>query len=226
MRSLSKAFALILLGISVSGCRHKAQTTTPQAAQAAPIAPATTYAKNGPPPPQMPAPQLPKIGPPEPKTTGSTEKPKPHKTIHHKAKPSSEPPTAAQNGEQASSGNGGTATTANAPALPATPAPAKEQNTTEVAVNNPTTDASPIGPLSEPGANVASPRRNQILDEINSTEKGLTDIKRPLTQEEQTTATQIRTFITKAREALNQEDLDGAHTLVTKAKVLLDELTK
>jgi ribosomal protein S20 len=174
MKSIGKTSALILLGITVSGCRHQTKTTPPPAAQAAPIAPATTYAKNGtsqPPPPSLPTPELPKIGPPA-------------------------------------------------------PAPAKEQNTREVATNNPPTDASPIGPLSEPGSSITSPRRNQILDEINSTEKGLNDIKRPLSTDEQTTATQVRTFISKAKDALNQEDLDGARTLVTKAKVLLDELTK
>jgi len=39
------------------------------------------------------------------------------------------------------------------------------------------------------------------------------------------TATQIRTFLSKAKQALDQDDLDGANTLVTKAKVLLAELT-
>jgi ribosomal protein S20 len=37
---------------------------------------------------------------------------------------------------------------------------------------------------------------------------------------------EIRTFLTKAKQALSQDDLDGAQTLATKAKVLLDELTK
>ena len=217
MRSLGKTFALILLCITVSGCSHKTKATPPQAAQAAPIAPATTYAKNGTTPqlpPSLPVPDLPKISPPAAKPT-PTEPAKPHKTTHHKPKPSTEQPTTEQGSEQAS---------ISAPAAPAS-TPAKEQSTNDVAANHPPTDASPIGPLSEPGESIPSPRRNQILDEINSTEKGLNDIKRPLSSDEQTTATQIRTFVTKAKDALNQEDLDAANTLVTKAKVLLAELT-
>jgi hypothetical protein len=220
MKSTGKTLALILLGITVSGCRHQTKATPPQAAQAAPIAPATTYAKNGtsqPLPPSLPPPELPQISPPASKPM-STEPAKSHKTTHHKPKPSTEPtPTDQSGGEQQGS----------TPAPPAeSAAPAKEQNTTEIAADNPPTDASPIGPLSEAGSGRTSPRRNEILDEINATEKGLNDIKRPLSTDEQTTATQIRTFVSKAKDALNQEDLIGANTLVTKAKVLLDELTK
>jgi len=54
----------------------------------------------------------------------------------------------------------------------------------------------------------------------------LTGIKRTLSTDEQLTSTQIKTFLTKAKQALADNDLDGAQTLATKAKVLLDELTK
>ncbi len=87
-------------------------------------------------------------------------------------------------------------------------------------------DVSPIGQLSTAGDNSTLPTRHTILDKITATENGLNGIKRPLTAEEQVTATQIRTFLTKARKALDQDDLDGALTLVTKAEVLLTELTK
>jgi ribosomal protein S20 len=87
-------------------------------------------------------------------------------------------------------------------------------------------EMSPIGQLSTTGDNTGTPARNEILKQIDDTEKGLSAIKRPLKQEEQTTATEIRTFLTKAKQALSQDDLTGANTLVTKAKVLLDELTK
>lgn len=53
----------------------------------------------------------------------------------------------------------------------------------------------------------------------------MNDLKRPLNKDEETTAAQVRTFIAKAKDAMKQEDLDGATTLVTKAKVLLAELT-
>jgi len=59
---------------------------------------------------------------------------------------------------------------------------------------------------------------------IQQTEKGLKGITRPLNDEEQKTAAQIVEFIKQAREAMTSGDVDGAHTLATKAKVLLDEL--
>ena len=68
--------------------------------------------------------------------------------------------------------------------------------------------------------------RHEIQDLITATENGLNGIKRTLSSDEQLTATQIRTFLTKAKQALDQDDLDGANTLANKAKVLLGELTK
>jgi hypothetical protein len=105
--------------------------------------------------------------------------------------------------------------------IPAEPAPQKEQASKDAA-----TDMTPIGQLSAAGESTNTPQRYAILDEINGIEKSLDDLKRPLTTDEQTTVTQIRTFLVKAKQALDQEDLVGAHTLVTKAKVLLEELTK
>jgi ribosomal protein S20 len=194
-----KASALVLLTALMAGCSHKAPATPPPAAQA-PVVPVSTMAKDAP-PPQLPPPQTPKVSPPGATNVAATPPAKPHKIIHHKPKPTEQTPAASQPPAQ-------------------TPAP------TEQAANGAPADVSPIGQLSEEGGSVNAPRRRQILDDINSTQKGLNDIKRQLSQDEQTTATQIRTFLTKAKDALNQEDLDGASTLVTKAKVLLDELSK
>ena len=47
-----------------------------------------------------------------------------------------------------------------------------------------------------------------------------------LSEPEQKTAVQIREYLKQAREALASGDVDGAHTLAAKAKVLLAELTK
>ena len=200
MSSACRAAALILLTAFVAGCRHKTQATPPPAALA-PVVPVSTMAKDTP-PPQMPPPETPKVGPPTATNTAAAPKPKPHKIIHHKPKPVDQTPAAGQ-------------------------PPAQTSATTEQAANGATAgDVSPIGQLSEAGESVNAPRRRQILDDINSTEKGLNEIKRQLSPDEQTTAAQIRTFLTKAKDALTQEDLDGANTLVTKAKVLLDELSK
>jgi hypothetical protein len=198
MNSMRKIAVFFLLTVYVAGCRHRAPSAPPQAAQA-PVVPVSTLAKNTP-PPQLPPPPLLKINPPGSTDNAAAPKPKPHRIIHRKPKPSE-----TSSPEQAA---------------------AKDQAATEQASNGGGGNVSPIGQLSAAGESINTPRRRQILDEINSTEKGLNDIKRTLNQDEQTTATQIRTFLVKAKDALNQEDLDGANTLVTKAKVLLTELSK
>jgi hypothetical protein len=198
MSSVCKATALVLLTALIGGCSHKAPATPPPAAQA-PVIPVSTMAKDTP-PPQLPPPQTPKVGPPGPTNTAAAPQPKPHKIIHHKPKPAEQSPSP--------------------------PTPSQAPATTEQAANGTAGDVSPIGQLSEAGESVNAPRRHQILDDINSTEKGLNDIKRQMSADEQTTAAEIRTFLVKAKDALNQEDLDGANTLVTKAKVLLAELSK
>lgn len=205
MNSERKAATLLLLAGLVAGCSHKVKTAPPVTAQA-PVAPVSTMAKNTS-PPQLPPPELPKVSPPAPPP--AEPPPKPHKTVRHKPK-TTEPVPADQQ----------------APAQTPTKEQTASQPPAEQASNGTSADISPIGELSAAGESTNVPRRNQILDEINSTEKGVNDIKRSLTADEQTTVTQIRTFLAKAKDALNQEDLDGAHTLVTKARVLLDELTK
>ncbi len=86
-------------------------------------------------------------------------------------------------------------------------------------------DASPIGQLSS--TSVSNPQgRAEIERIINDTENGLNNIKRTLTSEEQLTSTQIKTFLFKSKQALADNDLDGAQTLANKAKELLGELTK
>jgi hypothetical protein len=61
---------------------------------------------------------------------------------------------------------------------------------------------------------------------IATTERGLNGITRSLNEQEQKTAAQIREFLKQARDALSTNDVDGAHTLAVKAKVLLSELTQ
>ena len=68
--------------------------------------------------------------------------------------------------------------------------------------------------------------RTQTEDQIAATEKGLNGITRTLSDSEAKTAAQIREFLKQAREALSTGDVDGANTLVVKAKVLLTELNQ
>lgn len=200
MISARKMAASVMLAMLVTGCRHKTQVAPPVAAQAPPSPPKPLA--QGPALPPVPPPETPKVGAP-----GSDQppppQPKPAKhTTHRKPKPATEEPAKE--------------------AAKETPAPA----TTTTQQASAGEAASPIGQLSATGENSGSQSRRDIMDKITKTEKGLADLKRTLSPEEQETANQIRTFLTKARQALSQDDLDGAQTLVTKATVLLDELTK
>lgn len=88
------------------------------------------------------------------------------------------------------------------------------------------TDSTPIGKLttgdSSSGNQKAKQQDTQSL--IQQTEEGL-DHLRPSTAKQKSTAAQTRVFLEQAKEALVAGDTDGANTLATKAKLLLDELT-
>lgn len=97
-----------------------------------------------------------------------------------------------------------------------------EAKTTEQASNKvPAVPA--IGQLS---AGDPSALRNQTEDSIASTEHGLKDLNRQLNDQEQKTVAQIKEFLKQARTALTTGDVDGAHTLALKAKVLLGEINQ
>jgi outer membrane biosynthesis protein TonB len=100
------------------------------------------------------------------------------------------------------------------PKRPKKPAPVQEASSGQPSV-------SAIGQLS---SGASGDLRAQTLDSIQATEKGLSSVSRGLTDQEQKTAAQIREFLKQAREALTGGDVDGAHTLAEKAKVLLAEL--
>jgi outer membrane biosynthesis protein TonB len=96
-------------------------------------------------------------------------------------------------------------------------------------VNHPTQQAavpssgvSAIGQLSS--GNPGDYRR-QTEDSIAAAERNLRAINRPLNDQEQRTVAHIRDFLKQARQALGSGDVDGAHTLTAKAKVLLAELS-
>ena len=72
-----------------------------------------------------------------------------------------------------------------------------------------------IPPICNSRPNRRSPQLNAVLSEIT----------RKLNDQEQKTAAQIREFIKQAKAALASSDVDGAHTLAVKAKVLLGEIT-
>ena len=199
MKTASRAAVISLFLLFLPGCRHKTNTAPPQQAQA-PAPPPSTMA-HVPSLPALPPPSTPDVTvatntPPE---TG--EKPRPRKTNHHHTSTTPKP--------------AGTETASTQPA---------DKSQTQVAAGI-TPDTSPIGQLSSTGESAGSGRHDVELL-INNTENGLAGIKRTLNSEEQEIATQIKTFLAKAKQALADNDLDGAQTLATKAKVLLEELTK
>jgi outer membrane biosynthesis protein TonB len=97
----------------------------------------------------------------------------------------------------------------------------KPANTNTQIASNGTPAVSAIGTLSTGDP----PNLRQTTDDsIASTEKALNGMTQKLNDQEQKTAAQIREFLKQARDALTAGDVDGAHTLALKAKVLLDEL--
>ena len=68
--------------------------------------------------------------------------------------------------------------------------------------------------------------RRETKDSIAASERGLNSITRKLSDPEQKTAAHIREFLKQARAALASGDVDGAHTLAVKARILLGELSR
>jgi outer membrane biosynthesis protein TonB len=207
MRSGRAIAALAFLLALLTGCGPKQpKTSVSQAAQAPSLPPSQMAALVSPVPPPIPAPKMPVVKldattPPEAKT--ETAKSEPHHSTKHHPKPvvpldtpQEAPKTTAQNG---------------------TPAQVPNAQPTEM---------SPLGQLSTANDNANTADRRYLSDQIDATENGLNAIKRSFTPDEQKTVALIRTYITRARDALKADDLDGSRTLSTKAKQLLEELTK
>jgi hypothetical protein len=206
MRSGSTMALFGLLLALVAGCNRKPASVTPQVAAMAPSRPAWEMAQLIPAMPVVPpyVNEHPVIlnasVPAEPEV--STEEARPKKPRHHLRTQEA---------------------TQQEPAKPAT------QNSTpdaEVAANNQPSESSPIGQLTTSGGDTNTGDRQTMLDQINGMENTLNGIHRPLSSDEQKTAALIRTFLTRARDALKTDDLDGAKNYSTKAKLLLQELTK
>ena len=101
--------------------------------------------------------------------------------------------------------------------------PKAEPKPPEQAANAAPVEVSAIGQLSPGGS---SDLRQQTVESIASTEHGLQDINRQLNDQEQKTVAQVREFLKQARVALTSGDVDGAHTLAVKAKVLFGEISQ
>jgi hypothetical protein len=217
MRAAQLRSLCVLLPILCTGCSHK-NPVTPQQAQAPPLQtgkgtlepPKTTQqaektetplASPLPPPSAQSVP----LPPPTPKKVRKPKKPKPA--------PADTPQVTAASpaGSQNSQGSTGSATA---------------QATSPPQLQTAATSNSAIGHLTTGDSASGEKTKHETADLIGATQQGLSSIKRSLSDEEKATAGQIHNYLKQAQQALENGDADGAHLLATKAKVLLDELTK
>lgn len=82
----------------------------------------------------------------------------------------------------------------------------------------------PIGLLTTAPEAISRRDARSIEAEIGAIHNRIHTIHRALNASEEQTVTEIQTFLRKAQNALQAGDLDGAHTLTVKARVLLSEL--
>lgn len=195
MKTPRKSVAVLFLSLLVTGCFHKTEQ-----AQNQPLAPPVVDA---PPPAPAPAPAPQDLPPPVvtlPQTQTAQQTappPKPEEKPKHtsrRSKPDSKPDSRPESKPDSK--------------------PVEQASSGTPAV-------SAIGQLS-PGD--PSDLRNQTEDSIASTERGLKDLNHTLSDQEQKTVAQIKEFLKQARAALTTGDVDGAHTLALKAKVLFGEI--
>lgn len=206
MRSGRAIAALALLPALLTGCGPKTQKAIVSPVVEAPSLPPTRMvATLSPLPPAIsvkdPLVKLDTTIPPEPKMAAVPSEPH-HPTKHHPKDQN----TLSESKPSPSSTQSATPTTQTAAVQPS--------------------DHTPIGQISTDSDNVSAAARNAISSQIDSTENGLNGIKRPLSSDEQKTVALIRSYITRARDLLKDDDLDGATTLSNKANQLLGELTK
>jgi hypothetical protein len=209
MKGANLCASLLLLALGTTGCSHKT-VSPPQQAQAPPLQtgkgtlspPDTTQ--------QQEKSETPLASPLPPPSAQSVPlpPPTPKKVRNKKPKPA---PTKT------------TDTTQNAGASPAANGATAQVS---VPVSGAGASGSPIGQLTTGDSALGERTKHETADLIGGTQQGLNGIKRSLSTDEQVTASQIRTFLKQAQQALDTGDTDGAHTLATKAKLLLDELTK
>jgi hypothetical protein len=107
-----------------------------------------------------------------------------------------------------------------------TPAPPEAQiaKVTAPTPKGDTAQPTSIGQLTTAPTPDSSGSRQQAANLIDSTQRGVNGLHN-LNGDQTKTVAQIRSFLDQAQRALHNGDLDGAHTLATKAKTLLDELT-
>ena len=108
---------------------------------------------------------------------------------------------------------------------PAPKAPAPEPVQIAAVTPPPSPEETAIGALTAGGE--ANPQTKQeATDLIASSEKRLNALPTQKAEDEKAQVSKVRNFLKDAQEALKTGDAEGAKTLATKAKLLLDDLEK
>jgi hypothetical protein len=221
--------AASLLIPALSGCAYLHKSTPPPAAITAeaptlvapPLAPLyTEMSQNDPSLPELPAPPPPGAQPAPPPASIIVAEKKPAR-ISRRRKPEVEVAERETREREAREKEVSASTTPDA-----TPPPEEGQNAKVTAPTPKGDTAAPtsIGQLTAAPSPDSSGSRQQASDLIDSTQRGVNSL-RNLNGDQNKTVAQIRSFLDQAERALHNGDVDGAHTLATKAKTLLDELT-
>lgn len=103
------------------------------------------------------------------------------------------------------------------PALTSVPPPS------EVASGGPLPEANVIGALT-PGGDAGPEKQKEASDMINDLEKRVAGLSKETKSKQREGLDRVKLFQRQAERALKGGDADGAVTLATKAKLLLDEL--
>jgi len=220
MRTVNLFSWLVLLAILCTGCSHR-NPSPPAQAQAPPLktGPGTLNQPKTTQPQEKSETPLASPLPPPSAQSVPLPPPPPPKKVRKKVKPA--PAKPADTAQTPAATTGGTASQ---PAAPASQVAAQAPPPQQPAAANGT--ASPIGQLTTGDSATGEKSKHETEDLINETLQGVNAIKRALSTEEQVTAAQIHAFLKQAQQALDNGDTDGGHGLATKAKQLLDELTK
>ena len=221
--------AASLLIPALSGCVYLHKSTPPPVPITAeaprlvapPLAPLyTEMSQNDPALPELPAPPPPGAQPAPPPASIIVAEKKPVR-ISRRHKPEVEVAERETREREAREKEVSAAVT------PDTNPPPAEAQIAKVTAPTPKGDtAAPtsIGQLTAAPSPDSSGSRQQASDLIDSTQRGVNSLHN-LSGDQNKTVAQIRSFLDQAERALHNGDVDGAHTLATKAKTLLDELT-
>lgn len=214
------AAALLMLGLATA-CRHKAPPPPPPAAAAPPLSPSSITVIT--PLPSVPAQPKPNVQPAPAEQPAPPPAAKPVQRVRRLHRKGNAPATSPPETTPANTPAASPPATAPAPAGTAapvlTPAPGTEAASPTVAQ----AAAPALGQLSA-GTAINTAERTRMIGNIQQQEARLSKLKTATTSEGLTLQMQVRTFLNKARQAVAENDLDGAQTLNTKARVLLDEL--